>query len=147
MRRYILSVQSSRPDGRLLEEAFRQDGGDVKLLTLYSLESASQHLRNNANPLPILILLAARFAGVSALDFLRTCKSDVRLRAIPILVIGSYLLPQEVETFFAEHASSVIEMPGQLAELETMLGLVKAYWLGIAGLNPRGSEKAQSGTS
>src|SRR5258706_10038026 len=37
---YVLSVQNSRPDGRLIEEAFRQDDGDVELLTLYSGEAA-----------------------------------------------------------------------------------------------------------
>lgn len=143
MRRYILSVQNSRPDGRLLEEAFRPGNQDVGLHTVYSAESALQHLRNPRNKLPLLILLGARFPGMSALDFVRSSKADLRLRGIPILVIGSYLLPDEVESFFLEHASSVIDMPGQLADLEKMLDLVKAYWLGIAGLNRHESDKAR----
>ena len=133
-RRYILSVQNSRPDGRLIEEAFRQDGDDIGLTTLYSGEAALSHLRDPLNILPILVLLAARLPTLSGLDLLRLLKADKRLRGIPILVFASYLLPVEVEEFFAEQASSVIELPGRLEDLESTVRLLKAYWLGIAGL-------------
>jgi CheY-like chemotaxis protein len=132
--RYILSVQNSRPDGRLIEEAFQQDGQDTELLTLYSGEAALQHLRDPRNKFPILVLLAARLPTLGGIDILRLVKADERLRGIPILIFASYLLPQEVEEFFAEQASSVIELPGKLEELENTVRLVKAYWLGIAGL-------------
>src|SRR5258708_7835615 len=118
-RRYILSVHSSRPDGRLIEEAFHYHGHDIDLLTLYSGDAALSHLRNPANRLPSLILLAARFPTLDGLDVLRTIKADKRLRGIPVLVLASYLPPHEAEEFFAEGASSVIDLPGSLEELES----------------------------
>jgi CheY-like chemotaxis protein len=133
-RRYILSVQNSRPDGRLIEEAFHQDGQDIDLLTLYSGEAALQHLRDPRSKLPILVLLAARLPTLGGIDILRLVKAEERLRGIPILIFASYLLPHEVEEFFAEQASSVIELPGKLEDLENTVHLLKAYWLGIAGL-------------
>jgi CheY-like chemotaxis protein len=137
-RRYILSVQNSRPDGRLIEEAFRQDGGEVELLTLDSGDAALKHLRDPRNGLPCLILLAARLPAMSGLEILRVAKADKRLRGIPILVFATYLPPHEVEEFFAEQASSVIDLPGRLEEVENTVRLLKAYWLGIAGLPPQG---------
>ena len=137
-RRYILSIQDSRPDGRLIEEAFRQEGDDIELLTLYSGEEALSHLRDPRNKLPILVLLAARLPTPGGLELLRLFKADQRLRAIPILVFATYLLPHEVEEFFVEQASSVIELPSRLEDFESTVRLLKAYWLGIAGL-PRGS--------
>lgn len=134
--RYILSIQSNRPDGRLLEEALRQDADDVGVQTLYSPEAALQQLRDIDAPLPSLILLAARLPGMTAVDFLRACKGDPRLRRIPVLVTGTYLRTQEIEELFVEQASSVIEFPGQLLEFENVVRLIKAYWLGIAGLSP-----------
>jgi CheY-like chemotaxis protein len=144
-RRYILSVQNSRPDGRLIEEAFRQDGGEIELLTLESGDAALKHLRDPRNGLPCLILLAARLPAMSGLEILRAAKADKRLRGIPILVFATYLQPREVEEFFAEQASSVIDLPGRLEELENTVRLLKAYWLGIAGLPPAG-QAAQGGT-
>ena len=137
-KRYILSVQNSRPDGRLIEEAFRSVGDDVGLLTLYQAETALQHLRDTRNQLPILVLIEARLPTPGSLELLRLIKADKRLRAIPVLVFGNYLLPPKVEEFFAEQASSVIEMPGNLEELEQTVRLLKAYWLGIAGLPRHG---------
>ncbi len=138
---YVLSVQNSRPDGRLIEEAFRQDDGDVELLTLYSGEAAIGHLRDPRNKLPMLLLLAARLPALSGLDVLRLLKADQRLRGIPVLVFASYLLPHEVEELFAEQASSVIELPGKLEDLENTVRLLKAYWFGIAGLPHRASAR------
>jgi response regulator RpfG family c-di-GMP phosphodiesterase len=142
--RYILSIQNSRPDGRLLEEALRQDSDDVGVQTLYSPESALEQLRNIRIALPSLILLAARFPSMSAVEFLRSCKSDPRLRRIPVLVTGTYLRTQEIEELFVEQASSVIEFPGQLLEFENVVRLIKAYWLGIAGLSKPGPECGES---
>jgi two-component system response regulator len=136
--RYVLSVQNSRPDGRLIEEAFRQDGGDIELLTLYSGEAALSHLRDPGNKMPILMLLAARLPALGGIEMLRLVKADKRLRGIPVLMFASYLLPHEVEEFFAEQASSVIELPGRLEDLENSVRLLKSYWFGIAGL-PRGA--------
>jgi CheY-like chemotaxis protein len=144
-RRYILSIHSSRPDGRLIEEAFGHDRDDIDLLTLYSGDAALNHLRNPANRLPSLILLAARFPTLSALDILRAIKADKRLRGIPVLVLASYLPPQEAEELFAEGASSVIELPGNLEELENIVRLLKAYWLGIAGLPEQGRAASNGG--
>jgi CheY-like chemotaxis protein len=141
--RYVLSVQNSRPDGRLIEEAFRQDGDDIEVLTLYSAEAALSHLREPRTKLPILMLLAARLPTIDGIEILRLLKADKRLRGIPILIFASYLLPHEVEEFFAEHASSVIDLPGRLEDLENTVRLLKAYWLGIAGLPPQ-STAAQS---
>ncbi len=136
-RQYILSVHSSRPDGRLIEEAFGRNRDDIDLLTLYSGEAALSHLRDPANRLPTLILLAQRFPTLSGLEILRMIKADKRLRGVPILVFAAYLPPLEVEELFAEGASSVIELPGTLEELENTVALLKAYWLGIAGLPER----------
>ena len=133
-RRYILSVQNSRPDGRLIEEAFRQDDGDIELLTLYSGDAALSHVRDPRNKLPILMLLAAHLPTPGGIEILRLVKADKRLRGIPVLVFASYLLPHEVEEFFAEQASSVIELPGRLEDFESTVRLLKAYWFGIAGL-------------
>jgi CheY-like chemotaxis protein len=141
--RYILSIQNSRPDGRLLEEALRQDGDNVGVQTLYSPEAALEQLRDVRNPLPSLMLLASRFPAMTALEFLRACKSDPRIRPIPVLVTGTYLRPQEIEELFTEQASSVIEFPGQLIEFENVVRLIKAYWLGIAGLCSSKASKTQ----
>ncbi len=133
-RPHIVSIQDSRPDGRLFEEAFRQDDADIELLTLYSVEKALDRLRDPARELPLLILLSAKFPTTTAADVLRSLKSDTRLRPIPVLVFGTYLFPEEIEELFAEQAGSVIEVPGDLAELERNVRLIKQYWLGIAGL-------------
>jgi chemotaxis family two-component system response regulator Rcp1 len=139
--RYVLSVQNSRPDGRLIEEAFRQDVDDIELLTLYSGETALSHLRDPRNKLPALMLLAARLPTLDGIEILRLVKADKRLRRIPILIFASYLLPHEVEEFFDEQASSVIELPGRLEDLENTVRLLKAYWLGVAGLPAGASAK------
>src|SRR6266496_229125 len=100
VRKCILSVHSSRPDGRLIEEAFHRHSNDVDLLTLYSAEAALNHLRDASNRLPSLVLLAARFPTLGGLEALRAIKADKRLRGIPILVFAAYLPPQEIEEFF-----------------------------------------------
>jgi len=134
---YILSIQQNRPDGRLLEETFRQDGSDIELLTLYSPEAALDHLRDPRRPLPALILLAGRFPTITAVELLRMFKADPRLRGIPVLVIKSYMRQDEIDRLFSEQASSVIELPGKLSEVEEMVRLIKAYWFGIAGLGSK----------
>lgn len=131
----ILSIQSGRSDGRLIEEAFRQEGDDVEILTLVSPEAALEYLGEASHRLPVLVLLAsARFPAMTAIEFVRVVKARPRLCRVPILVFGNYLPPHEVDELFAAHASSVIELPGKLADLENTIRLIKAYWLGIAGL-------------
>jgi CheY-like chemotaxis protein len=136
-----MSVQSSRPDARLIEEAFLHEDRDrpeaheyVELVTFYDPKAALGYLMDSRNNLPVLILTAARFPAMAGLDFVRAVKAQRHLRGIPVLVFGNYLPPNEVEELFVEQASSVIELPGRLAELEATVRLVKAYWLGIAGL-------------
>jgi CheY-like chemotaxis protein len=133
---YILSIQHSRPDGRLLEETFRQTGMDVGLFTIYSAEAALDYLRDRSNRRPALILTASRFGVMTAVQILKVIKADSRLRGIPVLVIKSYMRQDEIDELFSEHASSVIEIPGKLSELENMVRLIKAYWFGIAGIVP-----------
>ncbi len=116
----------------------------MELLTLYSIEETLERLRDPDYELPVLILLAARFPTTTAVDLVRCLKADPRLRPIPVLVFGTYLLPEEINELFAEQAGSVIGLPGNLEELEQTVRLIKQYWLGIAGLPQRAAAREAS---
>ena len=98
--------------------------GESALLHLQAIES-------NQAPWPRLILLDLRLPKVDGLQVLAHIKTHPQLRAIPVVILTTSTKESDLVGATLNHANSYLVKPDDFTELDEMLKVLSAYWLGI----------------
>lgn len=102
-----------------------QDG----VAALDYLYGRGEYAQRDSSALPHLMLLDLRLPKVSGLEVLEQVKEDVRLRALPVVVLTTSSAENDIERAYACYANSFLTKPADFAELGRMLKDVVFYWL------------------
>jgi CheY-like chemotaxis protein len=130
----ILYVQDSAPNRQLVEQVLKDDAhGDVGFMGVCCTPDAMAAIYQSPCKPPNLILLGWSPWG-DTLDVLHGVKQDPKMQAVPVLVLGSNMRPQDIQRMYAEFACCVIPLPETLADLEPVFGAIKDLWLSKARL-------------
>lgn len=78
---------------------------------------------------PVLVLLDLRMPGLSGIDVLRQLPPDWRLARIPIVVLTSSRVPQDIVDAFAAGSVSFHVKPAQFGELVELVDQIGRRWL------------------
>jgi len=135
LRCHVLSIRHNLCDERLLAEFWGNDA-EIEIITVSSGGEALAYLRTLRQNLPNLLVLAAEFPSgeMTALQTLRSLKSDAHLRCVPVIVLVGILSPTDIRNLYEEQAACVIEFPSTLDALQRMLRTMKDLWLNDARL-------------
>jgi len=121
-----------------------------RLHTVNGGEQALDFLRRNVPyndaPRPDLMFLDIYMPGKSgSSELLSEIKNDPGLKAIPVIVMTTSDLEDDIRTCYEFHANSYIVKPPDLRDLYLTVGNIVTYWFSTVKLPPRTQhEKVES---
>jgi two-component system response regulator len=116
-----LTLRALRKNSILNEVTVARDGAEA--LGLLFPEDGSEF------PLPGLILLDLNLPKVSGLEVLRRIRTDERTRLIPVVVLTSSRLENDVPASYRSGANAYIRKPVGFAEFAEAVRTLGMFWL------------------
>jgi CheY-like chemotaxis protein len=92
------------------------------------LSSTGKYSDRNAFPLPGLILLDLKMPRVTGFDVLRWIRSDGAARLIPVIVLSSSALTDDVNRAYALGANAYMVKPADATALERLIQTISDFW-------------------
>lgn len=137
----ILVIDDDPADQFLVQEAMRTANLHYNLRLVSDGDEAIEYLYHRGRyaesrkaPRPDLILLDLNMPRLNGRQVARAIKSDPNFRAIPIVVLTTSRLDQDVEELYQAGVNSYIQKPANFDEFTEALRDLSAYWLGRATL-------------
>jgi len=132
----ILLIEDNPADVRLLSEAFRVLGPDIRVHVAHDgAEGLAMISGQNANKWrPDLILLDLNLPKVSGHDVLVSIKTNPHTSRIPVLVLTSSRVEADTSMAYEEYANAYLRKPSTLEEVMSIARRIKRFWLDTATL-------------
>lgn len=86
---------------------------------------------------PDLILLDLNLPGIDGRTVLKTVKSDEKLRTIPIVVLTTSEMDEDIVSSYQHGANAYIRKPVSTAGLAKVVSTIEQFWFGIVMLPPK----------
>jgi len=103
------------------------DGADA----IDYLRGVDEYSDRERFPLPALILMDLKMPRVDGFEFLAWLRREPSLKVIPVVVLSSSNLPQDVRRAYDLGANSFIVKPGDNATLPQTMKTLASYWLDV----------------
>lgn len=130
----VLLVEDCESDARMILKAFSQSPRRKHITTLADGDSALGYLQDPSQSKPDLILLDLNLPKKDGWEVLKACKSDPELKAIPIVVLSTTRLEDDIQRCYALGANCVVAKPFELNPFLEAVHGIEDYWLGLAEL-------------
>ena len=137
----ILAIDDDPADQFLVQEAMRTANLQYDLRLVSDGDEAIEYLYHRGRytddrkaPRPNLILLDLNMPRLNGRQVARAIKSNPNFRTIPIVVLTTSRLDQDVEELYQAGVNSYIQKPVNFDEFTEVLRDLSTYWLGRATL-------------
>lgn len=132
----ILLVEDNLADIRLTREAL----GELKIrhrLTvaqdgLAALKHLTGDLVGAPGSRPDIILLDLNLPRMNGLEFLARVKSSDRLKSIPVIVLTSSSVAEDVSAAYHLNANSYTQKPLEIDQFISVIQTIRTFWLETA---------------
>lgn len=126
----ILHVEDNHDDVILVELAFRKAAVGAKLEVAMDGDQAIQKLQNGltGSP-PACVLLDLKLPTISGLQVLEWIRSQPRFKRLPVVMLTSSLLPNDINQAYDLGANSYLIKPADLDSLVALAKTIDLYWL------------------
>ena len=132
----ILLVEDNPDDAALTLRAFRRNQVVNPIVVVRDgiealdfLFARGEFADRAEQPLPKLVLLDLKLPRLDGIGVLREIRADARTRLVPVIMLTSSLLEQDLEACYTLGANSYLVKPIDYAEFVEMTRIVAAYWL------------------
>jgi CheY-like chemotaxis protein len=136
----ILLVEDNPADIELTRQAFAEGRVANEVHVVGDGEAAMQFLRQEGEyehaPRPDLMLLDLNLPRKDGRAVLVELKSDHDLCTIPVVVLTTSAVDEDILHAYRQHVNSYIRKPVRLDELIRVVCSIDEYWLGIVALPP-----------
>jgi CheY-like chemotaxis protein len=133
---HILLVEDNPGDVVLIQEHLKQSSLPLKLSTASDGDAAihqlSEMLKNG--DLPQLILLDLNLPKRNGIEVLQFIKSNNKLKPIPVIILTSSTLRDDIEKAYKHLANSYIVKPFDFDEFSETIESLCQFWFGTASL-------------
>jgi CheY-like chemotaxis protein len=145
----ILLVEDNPADIELTRQALAEGRVANEVHVVGDGEAAMAFVRREGEfsgaPRPDLVLLDLNLPRKDGRQVLVELKGDPDLCTIPVVVLTTSAVDEDILHAYRQHVNSYIRKPVRLEELIRVVCSIDEYWLGIVALPPRGSgDPAQS---
>ena len=134
----LLLVEDNLADIRLTREVLGVWSLPHRLSVARTGEEALTFLRRegvySAKPAINLVLLDLNLPGKSGFELLGELKRDTKLRRIPVIVLTTSFMEDDVRKAYDLHANFYIVKPIDLVEFERVSKAIENFWLTVARL-------------
>lgn len=131
----LLLIDDSADDVDLVREALAQVGWGISLATAADGVAGLRMLRGEggAPPLrPALIVLDINLPGRGGWSILSELKQDSELRVIPVVMLSTSAVREDILRAYDLHASCYLVKPFEFAMLADTLETLCRFWFGTA---------------
>lgn len=132
----VLLVEDDPDDAHLLRRAFRRVRPTLRLEHLADGEQAVARLADEDASLPSVVLLDLKLPRMSGFEVLGWIRADRRVRRVPVVVLTSSRLHNDVGRAYDLGANSYLVKPTASEALVAMMADVDRYWLCANELPP-----------
>jgi CheY-like chemotaxis protein len=125
----ILLVEDTPGDVRLITEGFKRSGLNPQIHAVFDGEEALKVLLDRTqSDLPDLILLDVNLPLLSGHEVLKQIKNNETLQKIPVVVLTSSLLDEDVAKAKANQADFYVIKPINLDEYFASILTIERFW-------------------
>ena len=130
----ILLVEDNLDDVLLTRRAFRKAGLVAELQVCGHGEQAVETLARQLSEesprgMPALVLLDWKLPRLSGREVLAWIREQPRLDTLPVVVLSSSSLQEDIDAAYAAGANSYLEKPVAFENLTALLERLHLYWL------------------
>jgi CheY-like chemotaxis protein len=143
----ILVVEDSPEDWLIMQRALGNSNLKNKIIRMEDGDEALDYLYQRgafaapaAAPRPSLILLDLNLPGTDGRDVLKEIKADPHLRSLPVVVLTTSKDERDIESCYANGASSYITKPVDMEGFLLAFARLKDYWFQVVVL-PKGENR------
>ena len=135
--RTILLVEDNPDDEALTLRAFKKSNISDEIVVMRDGAAALEYLFGNGNgngngdavPYPALILLDLNLPKVGGLEVLHTMRADERTQMIPVVVLTSSGLDEDILDSYRNGANAYVRKPVKFSDFAEAVRAVGAFWL------------------
>jgi CheY-like chemotaxis protein len=138
----ILLAEDDPNDAKLIRRALVKARCANPLQTVSDGEQAIAYLSGTApyedrqqHPLPILLLLDLKMPKKNGFDVLHWIRSQPILKRLPVVVLTSSSVPQDVNKAYEAGSNSYLVKPVDSEALVDMLKTIELYWI-VSNVRP-----------
>lgn len=136
---HLLIVEDEPGDAHLMRVALGKSGFAGELHDASDGHEALRYLRQEGDrfaqaPRPDLVLLDLKMPGQGGLEFLAQMKQDPSLRAIPVVIITTSTLNEDVIAAFRNGAAGYVAKSNDINEFVAAIHKLGEYWFGLVRL-------------
>ncbi len=132
----LLLVEDDEADIVLIKEVLEESRYIKELYVVKDGESAMEflHKKNDYTdaPTPDLILLDLNLPGMNGKQVLQAIKHDEYLRLIPVIILSTSLLQDEVNECYKLHANCYMTKPLDLDDFHEIVRRMEEFWFGCS---------------
>ena len=136
----ILLVEDSPSDAMMTREALEASKVLNRLYIVDDGVEAMAFLRREGKyadaTRPGLILLDLNLPRKSGLEVLQEVKNDADLKTIPIVVLTTSKMEQDIAKSYSSHANCYVTKPVEFAKLADAVRGIRDFWLCLVTLPP-----------
>jgi CheY-like chemotaxis protein len=140
-RLHVLLVDDDEMDGFVIRKAFAQATPATSFDHLTSGRELFQRFGagkpTQGGDAPDILLLDINMPGMNGFDVLSRWRKEPRLGAIPVVMLTTSALPDDIVRAYRESANSYIVKPSSFDGLEDFVAGFLRYWAGVARLPGR----------
>jgi CheY-like chemotaxis protein len=129
----ILLVEDCLSDIELITEIFNRASVNYQLQVVRDGVMATAYLNQEGDyfdaPRPNLILLDLYLPKKPGWQILTEIKSDIRLSTIPVIILTSSDLPQDVLNCYQMNANSYVKKPKNIKKFKRIVATIEDFWL------------------
>lgn len=127
----VLLIEDSPGEARLLLELFRESNLDVDV---YHALDGEQGLEILGSEHFSLLILDLNLPGISGWEVLDQLKSDPLKRSLPIVILTSSKVPEDVARAYDSHANCYIQKPTDLNQFRQVINQIESFWFKLVAL-------------
>jgi CheY-like chemotaxis protein len=130
---YILLVEDNVLDADLIRHAIQKAEAAVNFDVARDGEEALFFLKRweQGSPSPIVILLDLKLPKLSGLEVLSVLKTHPRYKVLPVVVLTSSNLSDDIQKAYALGANSYILKSIDYDQFSKAVSLIHRYWCGL----------------
>ena len=128
----ILLVEDNPDDEALTLRAFKRSNIRNEIIVVRDGAEALAYLfpgNGDAAPSPALILLDLNLPKIGGLEVLRTMRADERTALIPVVVLTSSKLEEDVLVSYRNGANAYVRKPVKFSEFTEAVKALGVFWL------------------
>jgi two-component system, chemotaxis family, response regulator Rcp1 len=128
----IVHVEDNAADADLLKEAFESIGISVQIRLFQDAREALKALEleqpDNDSSTPDIIVLDLNLPKMDGRELLKRLKENAQLKRIPVIILSTSSLDQDIAYCYENYANSYIVKPQRFVDYKRVAASVNEYW-------------------